>query len=88
MVFISLQPFDLKKVSLLIAAIICLLTASCFADAVFLSGDSARYDHQMSRNRRAVSSSETKLKTPEVSIALMDDWMIERGVTSCGFSEN
>jgi hypothetical protein len=41
MVTISIQPFAAKKIFLLVAAIICLSSAACFADPVFMNVRSA-----------------------------------------------
>jgi hypothetical protein len=40
MVTVSIQPFAVKKVFLLIAAIICLTSAACFADPLFMNARS------------------------------------------------
>jgi hypothetical protein len=37
MVTVSIQPFAVKKVFLLVAAIICLTSAACFADPLFMN---------------------------------------------------
>ena len=38
MILISIQPFAPKKLFALAATVACLSTASCFADAMYLSG--------------------------------------------------
>ncbi len=49
MILISLQPFNLKKIAGLVAAIVCLSTVSGFAQSLLLSVPSTPYDHQMAR---------------------------------------
>ena len=87
MVFISIQPFALKRVSLLIAAIVCLLTASCFADSVFLNVDSTPYDHQMGRIRPVLLSSKGLRGGHQVSFALVNHWIEDLRGIPYGFSQ-
>jgi hypothetical protein len=49
MVLISIQPFAFKKIFLLVAALLCLSSAACFADSLFMSLHSASYNRQMTR---------------------------------------
>jgi hypothetical protein len=49
MILISIQPFAPKKMFALGATLLCLSTASCFADALFLSIDSKGQTRQHSR---------------------------------------
>ena len=50
MIFVSIQPFAVKKMFALGATLLCLSTASCFADAMFLSID------QPARTKRTLVS--------------------------------
>jgi hypothetical protein len=48
MVLISIQPFAFKKIVLLVAALLCLSSAICFADSLFMSLHSPPYGHHFS----------------------------------------
>ncbi|MEY2480842.1 MAG: hypothetical protein QOI04_1769 [Verrucomicrobiota bacterium] len=87
MVFISLQPFAFKRVSLLIAAIVCLLTASCFAESVFLNVDSTPYDRQMGRIRPVLLSAKSKPGSHDLSLALVNHWIEDLRGIPYGFSQ-
>lgn len=87
MVFISLQPFAVKRVFLLIAAIVCLLTASCFADSVFLTVDSTSYDRQMGRIRPVLLSLKSNRSEHQISFVVVNHWIEDlRGIPD-GFSQ-
>jgi predicted transglutaminase-like cysteine proteinase len=88
MVFISLQPFAVKRVSLLIAAIVCLLTASCFADSVFLTVDSTPCDQQMGRIRPVLLSLKSNRGGHQISLALLNHWIEELRAIPYGFSQD
>ena len=47
MILVSIQPFVFKKLLALVAIVICLSTASCFAASVFLSVKSTPYVEQI-----------------------------------------
>jgi hypothetical protein len=49
MILIGLQPFAIKKIFLLVAALLCLSSAICFADPVFMSLHGQRYERQLKR---------------------------------------
>lgn len=46
---ISIQPFAFRKIFLLVAALLGLSSAACFADSLFMSLHSASYNRQMTR---------------------------------------
>ena len=73
MVFISIQPFAFKKMLALGVTLLCLSTASCFADALFLSVDSTPYDRQMSRIQPVIAG--TASPGRQVSLAMVNHWM-------------
>ena len=87
MIFISLQPFAVKRVFLLIAAIVCLLTASCFADSVFLTVGSSPYDRQMGRIRPVLRSLKSNGSANRISLALINHWIADPRGISYGFSQ-
>jgi hypothetical protein len=49
MVLISIRPFAFKKIFLLVAALLCLSSAICFADSLFMSLHSTPYGRQINR---------------------------------------
>jgi hypothetical protein len=49
MVLISIQPFAFKKIFFLVAALLCLFSANCFADSLFMSLHSTPYGRQLNR---------------------------------------
>ena len=73
MIFISIQPFALRKMFALAATLVCLSTASCFASSMFLTVDATPYDRQMSRIRPILVAKNAA--SEQVSIALVNHWM-------------
>jgi hypothetical protein len=74
MILISLQPFQFKKIFLLIAGLICLSSVSCFAQSVFLSVNSTPYDRQMTRIQPVLFSKANAHKR-DLSLTLVNQWM-------------
>jgi len=74
MILVSIQPFALKKMFALVATVICLSTASCFASAVFLSVQSTPYDRQMTRIRPVLLSAPASPEQ-QLSLTLVNHWM-------------
>jgi hypothetical protein len=62
MVLISIQPFAFKKAFLLVATLLCLSSAICLADSLFMSLHSRPYGRQMNRLQA------TPLSTPEGTV--------------------
>lgn len=80
MVFISLQPFNARKIGLVVAALICLSSVSCFAESVFLSVPATPYDRQMTRIRSVLFSKHSAGKQ-NLSLALVNQWIQDlRGI--------
>ena len=81
MVLISIDPFAFKKTLLLVAALLGLSSALCFADPLFMSSQFVRHDRQSRRVSRIASSaslqSETAVlaRTEEVTFDLAIDWL-------------
>ena len=65
MIFISIQPFAPKKLFALAATIACLSTASCFADAMYLSAK-AEGSARPARQVRAVEATPARETVPVV----------------------
>jgi hypothetical protein len=74
MVTISIQPFNLKKIFLFIAGLICLSSVACFADPTFVAVNSTPYDRQMSRVQ-PVLSSKLQSHREALSLGLVNEWM-------------
>jgi hypothetical protein len=80
MVLIGIRPFNAKKIFLLVAGLICLTSASCFADSVFLNVPSTPYDRQMTRIQ-PVLFSKTSAPKQNLSLALVNHWIQDlRGI--------
>ena len=69
MIFISIQPFAPKKLFALAATITCLSTASCFADAMYLSSKS-EVSARPARQARAVQTTPAR----ENVAVVVSDW--------------
>lgn len=82
MVLISLSPFALKRILLLIAAALILTAARCLASPIFLSVEATPYDHQMARVESALTAP-AACSSP-VSLAIVDHWMQDlHGIPYC-----
>jgi hypothetical protein len=69
MVLISIQPFAFKKIFLLVAALLCLSSAICLADSLFMSLHSAPYGRQLNRLRPVPLSVPERTVRPPLPIA-------------------
>jgi hypothetical protein len=85
MVLISIQPFQFKKIFLLIAGLICLSSVSCFAQSAFLSVTSTPYDRQMTRIQPILFSKANAHKG-NLSLALVNHWIGDLRSIPYGFS--
>ena len=75
MILISIRPFAFKKLFALVATLICLSTASCFAAPMFLPVASTPYDQQMNRIRPALLSARNGNPSCEVSLNDVNLWI-------------
>jgi hypothetical protein len=68
MITVAIQPFALKKVFLLIAAIICLTSAACLADPLFMNARSTsmseRRNVDCGFSQQSKTSDELESSTP------------------------
>src|SRR5436190_179966 len=65
MVLISIRPFDFKRIFLLVVVLLCLSSAICFADSLFMSLSSARSRRQLNRTQPiALSVPERSVQPP------------------------
>lgn len=81
MVFISLQPLNVRKTLFFVAlALLCLSSMSCFAEPILISVDSTPYDRQMTRIRPILSTKQSARKQ-DISLALVNHWIQDlRGI--------
>lgn len=66
MVLISIQPFASRKILLLVATLLCLSSAFCFADSLFMSLHRMPHGPDLTRSQRAPSCH------PDVSLTSQD----------------
>jgi hypothetical protein len=85
MVFISLQPFNVRKTFLLVFALLCLSSISVFAESLFIGVDSTPYDRQMTRIRPVLSTKQNARKE-DLSLALVNHWIQDLRGIPYGFS--
>jgi hypothetical protein len=69
MVLISIQPFAFKKIFLLVAALLCLSSALCFADSLFMSLHSTPYGRQLNRIQPVPLSVPERTVQPRLLVA-------------------
>lgn len=69
MVLISIQPFAFKRIFFLVAALLCLSSAICFADSLFMSLHSTRYGPQLDRRRVLPLSIPKRIVQPPLPVA-------------------
>jgi hypothetical protein len=74
MVLISISPYALRKIGLLVAALICLCSVSSFAGSLFMSVASTPYDRQMARIQ-PVLLSKGAWDREDLSLALVNQWI-------------
>lgn len=85
MITVSLQPYAFKKIVFLVIAILCLSSAACFADSLFMAVHSTPYDRQMSRIQPVLIS---KTNAPgQVSLSVVNHWMEDLRSIPYGFSQ-
>lgn len=86
MIFISINPFALKRFFFFLLAVVGLSCASCFGDTLFLKVKNTPYDIQMSRIR-PVLLSETQPARRGVSLGMVNRWMGELRSIPYGFTK-
>jgi len=86
MIFISINPFALKRFFFFLLAIIGLSCASCFGDAVFMSVKATPYDIQMTRIR-PVLLSQSQSGHGEVSLGMVNHWIGDLRSIPYGFTK-
>jgi hypothetical protein len=86
MIFVSINPFALKRFFFFLLAVIGLSCASCFGESLFLTVRNTPYDIQMSRIR-PVLLSEGHLNGGEVSLERVNHWIGELRSIPYGFTK-
>ena len=84
MTLVSIQPFAPKKLFALGATIACLSTASCFADAMYLS---TRTDTSARTTRETPTAMRTRLNPakPQTSFAANTNWSAQISELTFGY---
>lgn len=85
MILISLQPFNVKKICALVAAIICLATVSGFAQSLMVSVPATPYDQQMTRIQPVLFTKAANQNT-NLSLAEVNHWIQDLRAQPYGFS--
>jgi len=67
MVLISIHPFAFKRISLLVAAILCLSSAICCADSLFMSLHSTSCGRPLNRTQAAPISVSERMPQPRLA---------------------
>lgn len=86
MILISIYPYQLKKVFLFIAAVICLSSVSCFAESLYVNVTSTPYDRQMTRIS-PVLSTKNDGGQHDISLGLVNHWIENLRGIPYGFSQ-
>jgi hypothetical protein len=87
MIFISINPFALKRFFFFLLAIIGLSCASCFGDAAFMSVKATPYDIQMTRIRPILLLSQSHSGQGEVSLGMVNHWIGDLRSIPYGFAK-
>jgi predicted transglutaminase-like cysteine proteinase len=86
MIFVSINPFALKRFFFFLLAAIGLSCVSCFGQSILLSVRSTPYDKQMSRVR-PVLTSEAPHRGSEVSLGVVNQWIGDLRSIPYGFTK-
>ncbi len=86
MIFISINPFALKRFFFFLLAVIGLSCASCFGESLFMSVKSTPYDIQMSRIRPVLLSQGHPARG-EVSLGIVNRWIGDLRSIPYGFTK-
>lgn len=87
MIFISINPFALKRFFLFLLAVIGLSCATCFGDSLLLKVKKTPYDIQMSRIRPVLVSSENPVAREDVSLGMVNRWIGDLRSIPYGFTK-
>ena len=76
MFLVSIVPFAVRRVLLLVAAFSGLSIATCFADSLFVTAKKTPYDHQMARIQ-PVLNAPTSVQHSVLPVSVVNQWMHE-----------
>ena len=85
MIFVSINPFALKRFFFFLLAAIGLSCVSCFGEALLLSVKSTPYDNQMSRIR-SILAAESHDGRDDVSLGMVNYWIGDLRSIPYGFT--
>jgi len=85
MIFVSINPFALKRFFFFLLAVIGLSCASCLGESLLLAVKSTPYDVQMSRIRSILS--ENRPARSDVSLAMVNSWIRDLRLIPYGFTK-
>jgi predicted transglutaminase-like cysteine proteinase len=85
MITISIRPYTVKKIALLVLSLVGLSSLSCFAESTYVNVNSTPYDRQMARIRPVLLSNDTA-EQENVSLSLVNHWIGDLRSIPYGFS--
>ena len=85
MVTISIQPYTLRKLLLLVVTLLCLSTLSSFATSLYVNVPATPYDRQMTRIR-PILFSKSSAQHEDLSLALVNHWIQDLRAIPYGYS--
>jgi predicted transglutaminase-like cysteine proteinase len=85
MIFVSINPFALKRFFLFLLAAIGFSCVSCFGQSLLLSVETTPYDRQMNRIRPALISNRAR-ERGEISLAMVNRWISDLRSIPYGFT--
>ena len=85
MITISIRPYTVRKISLLILSLIGLSSISCFAESAYINVNATPYDRQMARIRPILFSKNSG-ENQNVSMSVVNHWIGDLRAIPYGFS--
>lgn len=85
MIFVSINPFALKRFFLFLLAAIGFSCVSCFGQSIFLAVEKTPYDRQMSRIRPILIGVGRPARN-EVALGIVNHWMADLRAIPYGFT--
>ena len=85
MVLVSIRPYPVKKIFLVLIGLICLSSISCFAHSLYFTVSSTPYDKQMTRIRPVLFCKSSGGRQ-NLSLALVNHWIEDIRAIPYGFT--
>jgi len=85
MVLVSIRPYPVKKIFLVLIGLICLSSISCFAQSLYFTVSSTPYDKQMTRIRPVLFCKSGGCRQ-NLSLALVNHWIEDIRAIPYGFT--